>query len=360
MPESFKSALSEKIEESIEGQEPSWKNYLSREVINSLANDESVKNRGSDTLENTEPLTVAPSLESIEKNDLGTNFESMISAIAEKSPPPELESEGVLATLITNEHFDPEKIRSNLRTPPDGYIFGVGAGNIYSLVHLFDSETPPKAILSVDIIPDVVLAGRVAVQLMKKSNTFNEFLLSIQSEQTFNAEVLEAINNESSEVVKQRLQSVDAKELFRSIRGYANNIPSTGIEKWGGIGNTVSVFAAIRDRWDVIQKLAKDGNIGIGLADITNKEVLQGVLNSEGFNDSSNVIYMTNIIDHITERGTEFGENDERLGFTKPLEVLDNGKSIYVDTTQGNYYELRASPHLPVYTRDDCRVRGIS
>jgi hypothetical protein len=353
----FKQDLSEKISNSIEGQEPSWKNFLSRKTIESLNKDTRQKEEGAK--ENPTQKIPETKMEKPQNRvQIGSEFELMVSKVAEKTSAPILESGGALAILSTNEYFDLEELKSTIKNPPDGYIFGIGAGNIYSLSHLFADEKPPKAILSVDIMPEVVLAGRVAIKLMKKSSNFNEFMTQIQSKEMFFTEVADVINNEPSEMVCQRLQSVDTDKLFKDIENQANCTPEVGIAE-PGFYERISVFAAIRERWDMLHKLASEGKIGIGLADITNAEMINNILTAPEFKDSSNVIYITNMMDHVTDRGTKFGENEERLSFTKPLEVLDNGRSTFIDTTQRHNYNLRASSHLPEYTRDDFKIRSL-
>lgn len=340
--------IAEEIKDSIVGQEPSWKNFLSRVAVKHLdkkdeeqANRNDVHEKGAGNEEKSERGL-----------HLGTDFEHMLSVIAEKSSPPVLESGGALALFGTNEPFNIEDVKRDLPAELDGYIFGVGAGNIYSFAHLFDLEKPPKAIVSVDVMPEVVLAGRVAVQLMKKVGTFDEFLKALQKEDVFLEEMRDVVEKETSPVVKQRLQNVNVRSVLEDLQREAGHIPSSGIIEYGSYERVI-VFAAIKERWEILQKLAKEGNIGIGLADITDREVLAGVSNFGDFEDSTNIIYVTNIIDHITDRGYNFGKNDCRLAAMDTLEVLDNGKSVFIDTMQVKKYKLRVSKHAPKYTRDD-------
>jgi len=346
--------ISEEIKDSIKGQTPSWKNYLSHVAAEHLDKESKEKTHqgAANSIEATE----------IEKSErklhLGSDFEQMLSVIAEKSPPPVLESGGVMALLATNEFFDIEEIKKELPIELDGYIFGVGAGNIYSLTHLFDPEKPPRAIMSVDVIPEVVLVGRIAIQLMKRTGNFNEFLRVLQTEEMFLEEAHEVIEKETSQIVKQRLQAVNVKSVLKDIGGQAVHTPTNGIIEYG-FHDRVSVFAAIRDRWEVLQKLAREDNIGIGLADMIDGEVVASVSNFGEFRNTANVIYVTNIIDHITDRGTNFGENDKRLRAMGTLQLLDNGKSVFLDTTQGRNYKLRVSQHLPEYSRDDFKITRL-
>src|SRR3989338_1368374 len=88
----------------------------------------------------------------------------------------------VLAPAIVTslEHYDPILIeRIKRRQKPDGYIYGHGAGNIFTMLETFPEQTPPKGLIMTDIDPAVVLAGAVFINGLKQCRSWRDFAINI-------------------------------------------------------------------------------------------------------------------------------------------------------------------------------------
>jgi hypothetical protein len=116
-----------------------------------------------------------------------------------------------------------------------------------------------------------------------------------------------------------------------------------------GEGKKVNLIAAIKAKFDVLQKLAQEGNIGTALADITNSNVLEAVKKLPDFESSSNLIYMSNIIDHLIHRGKDLS----RINDLNVLRSLGEENNWFVHTTQNQHdYDLQASRSVPQYSAE--------
>jgi hypothetical protein len=100
-----------------------------------------------------------------------------------------------------------------------------------------------------------------------------------------------------------------------------------------------------------MQQLAREGNIGVSLMSITSPHFLNGIRDLPDFSSSRNVVYVSNIIDHMTKRGEDAGQFD----VLAPLETLDTyRKTVCVDTTEQDLaYLLRLRTLPPVYSGND-------
>lgn len=183
---------------------------------------------------------------------------------------------------------------------------------------------------------------------------FNDFMQRISDKQAFHAEVQTVIQKEHDTNICELFQKVDITEILKEVAIQQSLIPVHGIEMLKTRGKRISVFAAIRDRWITLQQLAKDGNLGFGLADITDPHVVKILQTLPEFAQLTSIVYLSNIIDHITHRGTEFGVHLKNLHAINSLIPLVSDNTYFVDTTQMSLGQwLRINNRLPVYTRRD-------
>ena len=286
--------------------------------------------------------------------NLGLIFQQQ-TAQTEALPPILDEPGGASGLLATNEDLLDSAIEQVRHTSPDGYIFGAGFGNILGMSLLFPKDRLPRAILAMDILPEVVTTSRVFTRMLEQSRDFVTLKRSLRDADSLRKAYDSVISGEENVLVKQRLQSI----TFESMMGELTNIiqreylPQTGFRQNVPMSDSkrLSVLAIVRDNFDVLHELAIEGNIGVAYADMTNPAILQVVLNMPEFSKSSNIIYVSNVIDHLTSRGTDLSHiNDMNI-----LNVLENnGKNWFVDTTQNSLdYQLRASHNVPQYQRED-------
>lgn len=299
-----------------------------------------------------EVLTQEESIKDERKKALGFVWQQELSYLSEVTPPPNLKDGGALALLSTNEYFNPENFAETIGEV-DGYICGVGFGNILSLVTLSPKENLPKAVLAIDVIPSVVLAGRISIELMKTSLDFNSFIKNMNSEDSLEKLKKKILEEETSPVIRERLENVDVKDILDDVKREFENTPSQGITD----GKRISVLAAIRSSFANFKTLATEGNLAISLGDATGENIIKSFATLPEFKERKNLIYLTNIIDHITQRGLDFGPNGELFSILQPYSLLANGKTLFLDTTQIMDYKLRAQNTPPIYTPQDFGYR---
>lgn len=284
-----------------------------------------------------------PSKENISRLvNLGNNFERFTSESIKKR---KLLVVGDIPAglLATNENANFADLKRGLGITADGYICGVGAGNIFSLPLFFDHDVVPKAILSVDLFPEAVLSGRVVVKLLRSSDNFENFLLNLRSRNIFNTTVTDVIQSETSQELREVFQKLDFSELFDLFEKSTRQIPITGITQSGRYKDTISVVAAIRENWSTLKQLAEENNIGFGLSDYFDSSVMNWVKKQPGFLSSRNVIYSSNLIDYPSESLDPEAFDPQWLSFMNALRPLDNSNNIIIFTTKESDFELYAT-----------------
>jgi len=290
------------------------------------------------------------------KLNVGLNWQDKFSTSTDSIDHPDISEEGALALLSTNEILYPEGLKTQIGES-DGYICGVGFGNILSLVTLYEENNPPKGILSIDLSPEVVLTGRIATELIKTSENFEVFKRNLMSGWTLGYLKRQVIKKESSPKIKNALENVSLEKISQTISRENSDIPEVGVVIENRDFSRISVLAVIRDNFKLFKKLANEGNIGISLASATDPDTIRSFSDLPEFNKSKNLIYLTNIIDHITTRGTRLGLNNHLLDTLKPYELLNNGLNHFIDTTQAKNYILRANSKPPIYTKEDVQIK---
>lgn len=305
-----------------------------------------------------EPTTQTKKEKPSRNQNLGLTFQRQ-TAQTETIPPILEESGGASGLLATNEDLPDSVIDQVRQTNPDGYIFGAGFGNILGMSLLFPRDRLPRAILAVDILPEVVTTGRVFTRLLEQSRDFLTLRQSLGNTDSLRQAYDSVIAGEENVPIRQRLQSVTFESMMDELTKIMQReyLPQTGFRQSVPLSDQqrLNVVAVVRDNFDVLHQLAIEGNIGVAYADMTNSAVLQVVRNMPEFPQSSNIIYMSNVIDHLTSRGTDLSHiNDMNI-----LNVLENdGKNWFVDTTQNSLdYQLRDSHNVPQYQSEDLEYR---
>lgn len=290
----------------------------------------------------------------------GRTFQNNLSNLSDSELPPIIESEGQLGIVETNEmlSYDTAMKIKNDQNAPNGYIFGAGFGNIVSMTLLYPEGTVPKAICAVDVIPDVVVAGRIIEKMTANNTSFSDFKENLVNSESIDSLFEEVISEEINSTVKSRFQAVDKNEIkkqFKSIKDKSNVGSQSYTEMLIPNDSTrIDVLAVIQKQYELLHRMAVDGNIGIAYADITSPAVLEKIKSLPEFAEKRNIIYLSNIIDHLTRRGT----NLDRINSFDVLKILGEEKNWFVDTTQNSLdYQLRVSNHVPKYTSDDVRMR---
>ena len=284
--------------------------------------------------------------------NLGTLFQNRIASLPSENLPPIFEeSMGASGLLATNEDLTDDVVQQAAQSEnsPNGYIFGAGFGNILSMTMLYPKGQLPRAILTVDVLPEVVLTGRIFANMLREAGDFTDLNSGLRSKAVLKKVYDRVLVQEQNEDARGRLQRISFEQVRDEIAKVLSReyLPKEGIKQsaFGG-KERVSVIAAVRDNFEVLQQLAKEGNIGVAYADITNPQALEVVKDMPDFGDLRNIVYMSNVIDHLTHRGTD-------LTYINDMDVLSSlgeGKNWFVDTTQKSQdYKLRAGHTVPKY-----------
>lgn len=276
----------------------------------------------------------------MDKKNFGQQYERSMYAVSNDILPLETATTTTKmnAHLSTNEWVDDTfLITYDLANPIDGYIIGVGFGHIFKMIDLFPADISPRGIICADVRPEVILAGRIIVQKLIQAESKESFFTSLYTVTT--NEIDTVIQSEkNSEISRRFLESVPyIEELF--------NNAEYGIEI--GAYLSPSIVEVLSRNFERLQDLARHNNIGVVLMDITNAHFAETIKNLPNYTKSRNIIYLSNAIDHITNRGQDRNAF-KALDILKVLETTRG--SICVDTTQQSLnYKLRIGSLPPTY-----------
>lgn len=122
-------------------------------------------------------------------------------------------------------------------------------------------------------------------------------------------------------------------------------------------GQRMDVLAAMAENFSMLHELATAGNIALAYADFTDPTFIEAVRSLPGFEESTNVIYSSNIADHITNRGTQV-TNARVMETLKAYERGDR-LPIFIDTLASLNYYLRARQSLPQFQKSDLAYKSF-
>lgn len=240
--------------------------------------------------------------------DVAVNFVKNLDAKGLTLSSPHHEGMGVVAVGGTNESGDEtlfNKVRSQ-KQAPNGYLIGIGAANVFSMLEAFPPEVEPKAILLFDIDPKAIAEGRAIIEHFKHSDTYPIHILG-------------------------------------------EDVYSFGQRVFTDYG-VCQFKEAIKKHAPLLHKLAAEGRIEMARVDFTKEGLMPEIRSLPDITTSNNVIYLSNISDHIW-RGQGIAPDFSFLNTLTPDEPNWN---IYIDTlTKGLTYHLRVSSIPPHFELDD-------
>lgn len=275
---------------------------------------------------------------------------------------PEIETRGVPAIIGTNETVGRSFFEAIQAKHPDGYLVGVGSGSAYSMLHVFEDGVTPKGMILVDIDPKVVAIGRLLIQNLNDSNTAADFRRNFfgMPEEVFNQQLQKMIVAERNLALRRRWEATNADTWHKVWTDLSKReaLEWEDIRAYEYEGQNIDVVGAILAKFDILKQLANEDNVTTVYADFTSPEFIEAVRSLPGFDSVTNVIYFSNVVDHITQRGTQM-RNVTVMNLLKAYENPAH-QAIYIDTLgQGLNYFLRARNSLAEFTEDDFRYRGI-
>lgn len=275
---------------------------------------------------------------------------------------PEISS-GVAAIISTNEGVGDGFFEAVQAKNPDGYIVGVGAGNAFTMLHCFQEGVIPAGIILSDINPGVVAAGKLLIKKLKEATDSTDLQKKFfgMSRSEFNSLVERLIwVEEEDDVLKAEWQKMtpDTWQEVYELLSKKEYLSWKDIRAYEYEGQNIDVVGAMLDKFAVLKQLATEDNVAIAYADFTDPSFIEAVKALPNFNSLRNIIYYSNITDHITHRGTRM-KNLKAIENLFPYEAV-RPYPVFIDTLgSGLNYFLRATHIVPTYSAADFAYRGI-
>lgn len=193
------------------------------------------------------------------------------------------------AILGSTDYASPDFKKALAGENPNGYLIGVGAGGILALIESF--RTAPIAIIATDIDPNVVATGRILVDVLKTADSFEDVVANFFK-----------LSGEDYESKIRKITEADPA-LAQGFARWQTDRNDTPMDAWDNAQNfpekysrSINVPAVIERNFLVLRQLATEDKIAFCYADITNKGFIDFLSDLPEFNNSTNVIYLSNAI----------------------------------------------------------------
>lgn len=263
----------------------------------------------------------------IEKPKPGcSDFLKVVLSEVDVSPLLFLDLPGWPAILRVGEMADPDFFERVKEQHPDGYIIGVGAGVIFSMLEGFDDDTQPKGIVIVDVNPGVIAFAEVLIDELRTSQSQEDFERRFfhQSKDEYQEKFKAKVAGRKSRRFHDQIQICKDLENFR-------NSPS---EVWNEQRyvlrpDMIPIPKQLVQNFAVLKRLADNNNITAIYADITNPQLVQAIRSLPDFSSLANIIYLSNAADN-----SELSSQD----FQKEVTALNSsGRSVFVEAVPDKY-----------------------
>jgi hypothetical protein len=299
---------------------------------------------------------------------------------------------GQPAALVANERITAEYFSDLSRdAAPDGYILGAGCGNNISMIEAFAAT--PRGMILVDVDPAVVYLGHLFVAALRRHATPEAFV------EGFFCSDREGLQ----ELAAEALPEDDPFELVELLPSYEERVWSalswlTGdfsrgpddvarlLEEWASYlppkDEIVPVRTWIVRNYSSLHELAVADGIVVLRSTIFDPALLTAVATLPGFADSSNVVYLSNVVDHLLRRAmlrsaqwklrltSEPLPEAERINTpadflvllaesTQHLEILEKAAGALTCTysSESEDFLLKAGRGLPHYTAESFHLQ---
>lgn len=111
------------------------------------------------------------------------------------------------------------------------------------------------------------------------------------------------------------------------------------------------------NKFDVLKDMARSNNIAVVYSDFTNPDLIASIRDLPGFQGSTNVIYMSNIVNHIARaKDVNFIDVWNKMGSLVAYGGR-HSRSLFIDTLQNLNYFLRVRYTMPMYNEEDLVFR---
>lgn len=296
---------------------------------------------------------------------------------------------GAPGLLETNEST-PEGFYEGLRQgwAPDGYIYGPGCGNVLSMLEAFAGT--PRGLVLADTDPAVVLAAKVLVAGLVHHPRLEDFVTAFFCGGRSWLEVLEGevLSGGISKPLRGHLEAhrgrmwAALEELTEGFSHAPGEVPEL-LARWEAHhpprGRPIPVRTFLARNYDKLHRLAAGGDLAVVPGSLLDPAVIAAVAGLPGFGESTNVIYLSNVADHLRRRalladarrslmlvpgqgsegpairsGEELLEllNREQMGRLEAL-ARASRRVVFVRSIGIGGLTLEAHPELPRFTGED-------
>lgn len=265
---------------------------------------------------------------------------------------------GASAAVRMSDHVPPGFLEAVTRQQPDGYLIGVGMGGLLIFQHCFKNGIP-QGVVSVDINPQVVLTGRLFVEMLKKSETREELISNFfkMSDGDYENKLLNLAKKDKDHNLRDNfLRSVKRYKRDHTLDPF--HPPPASVWYFAGKdvqkpdlianpGQRDLVINALLDNFEVFHELALGEKIASIYADILDPTVINAITELPRFHSARNIIYLSDMFDVKTELGYKPG-NAAEVAVLKPFEQSLK-PTIFIDSLLSQKLDLRMQSSVPDY-----------
>lgn len=364
--------IKDKVEKSIKGQKPSWRNFLSRKFIGERSN-------GTNTVEiSSEPTdlkelvkqpppqieALTPGVEYFRK--LGrkplVSLEHMI-----RIPEGSRSKGNVIANLMANNRFDQETEEKFTEQGFDGHLIGVGAASIFCMIEGFDEC---KSFTGIDVHPSPVAIGRVVTDLLQEHESFEDFFAVLSNDDQLrqkldNIGLPEGYLDETVQSVK------DAVDQYKKVQTRYPGMKAEGFHVNNMDLKNLFPLRSIERHYNEFVKLARSGRMNFVQADFFDPTLWENLNKTDlEIRTQNNLIFGSNAIDHVFRshlmQWDEWMHNGNADSATAEQKAIGGAtafnfkgweSSKFVFTLTSLDYKLQLKDSAPVYGYDEPQGR---
>lgn len=207
----------------------------------------------------------------------------------------------------------------------------------------FKLDKSPKGVVIVDVDKDVTALSKALINVLKQTKNSTEFynlfyIDPITKAKDFLKDDPEALA--TFEEMSFNKENALRSQIERSRGNYQRRLSEKG---YPSIDN---ILTSTYDQWKI---LATEGKVAIIHGSLTDKEVINTIINLPEYNNSTNIIYLSNIIDHLVSKISWESADSGLLLYLQALSRYNPKEqpAIFLDTLRNFNYWLRASEGVP-------------
>ncbi len=247
---------------------------------------------------------------------------------------------GFIALLKTNE-TTPNGFVERIKTsphPPNGYIVGAGIGNIFSMLDLFEKDKPPKGLISLDVNPNVTLRAKLLRHCFKQNTTFDGF----------QKQYFPSTQEEFTQLVTNMIAQEHNPQVQQALRTLMEN-PNRQFALQQQTAREENVTDIIRRHYTALHEMSVHEKFSVLYANLADPNFQTQLTGLPQWNQSNNVLYLSNVIDHVTHRfrNLRLAHVWDQLEKIQPTETGKKNHYVYTFEFAHVNYKLLTSTDAP-------------